>query len=83
MIKIKKIQLLLTGVQLNIIFHLKIIQLRFLAGKFKYLKYNKIKNYLIFIRYFKAPELLVNHEFYNYTVDIWSAGCIFASMVYF
>lgn len=33
-------------------------------------------------KYFKAPELLMNLNYYNYTVDIWAAGVIFASIVY-
>ena len=32
-------------------------------------------------RFFKAPELLMDMEFYNYSIDIWSAGIIFASIV--
>jgi casein kinase II subunit alpha len=32
-------------------------------------------------RYFKAPELLVDFQEYDYSLDIWSYGCMFASMV--
>lgn len=32
-------------------------------------------------RYFKAPELLLEMDFYNYSVDIWAVGIIFASIV--
>lgn len=32
-------------------------------------------------RYFKAPELLMDNEFYNYSIDIWAAGMILASLV--
>ena len=32
-------------------------------------------------RFFKAPELLLDTEFYNYSVDIWAVGVIFASIV--
>lgn len=32
-------------------------------------------------RYFKAPELLMEMEFYNYSIDIWAAGIILASIV--
>lgn len=32
-------------------------------------------------RYFKGPELLVDFELYDYSLDIWSLGCMFAGMV--
>jgi casein kinase II subunit alpha len=32
-------------------------------------------------RYFKGPELLVNYEFYHYSLDIWSLGVMMAGMV--
>lgn len=32
-------------------------------------------------RFFKAPELLLDSEYYNYSVDVWAAGVVFASIV--
>lgn len=32
-------------------------------------------------RFYKAPELLVNYRKYNYSVDIWALGCVFAEML--
>jgi len=32
-------------------------------------------------RYFKGPELLVDFQLYDYSLDMWSLGCMFASMV--
>jgi casein kinase II subunit alpha len=32
-------------------------------------------------RYFKGPELLVDFQEYDYSLDMWSVGCMFASMV--
>ena len=32
-------------------------------------------------RYFKGPELLVNLQEYDYSLDMWSLGCMFAGMV--
>ncbi|CAI7846594.1 unnamed protein product [Closterium sp. NIES-54] len=32
-------------------------------------------------RYFKGPELLVNIEDYDYSLDMWSLGCMVAGMV--
>ncbi|XP_031356072.1 casein kinase II subunit alpha-like [Photinus pyralis] len=33
-------------------------------------------------RYFKGPELLVDYGFYDYSLDMWSVGCMFASMIF-
>ena len=32
-------------------------------------------------RYFKGPELLVELHEYDYSLDMWSFGCMLASMV--
>ena len=32
-------------------------------------------------RYFKGPELLVDLMDYDYSLDLWSLGCMFAGMV--
>ncbi|KAJ1920362.1 Casein kinase II subunit alpha [Mycoemilia scoparia] len=33
-------------------------------------------------RYFKGPELLVDFQMYDYSLDMWSLGCMFASMIF-
>ncbi|KIK99320.1 hypothetical protein PAXRUDRAFT_547494 [Paxillus rubicundulus Ve08.2h10] len=33
-------------------------------------------------RYYKAPELLVGYKQYDYSLDIWSVGCMLASMIF-
>ncbi|KNZ79703.1 Casein kinase II subunit alpha [Termitomyces sp. J132] len=33
-------------------------------------------------RYFKGPELLVDFQEYDYSLDMWSYGCMFASMIF-
>ena len=33
-------------------------------------------------RYFKGPELLVDDIYYDYSLDIWSLGCMFAGMIF-
>lgn len=33
-------------------------------------------------RYFKGPELLVDYQMYDYSLDMWSLGCMFASMIF-
>ena len=37
--------------------------------------------YVSYIRYFKGPELLVDLQDYDYSLDMWSLGCMFAGMV--
>ncbi|GAA5858925.1 hypothetical protein JCM8547_007158 [Rhodosporidiobolus lusitaniae] len=32
-------------------------------------------------RYYKAPELLVEYTHYDYSLDLWSVGCTFGSMI--
>jgi casein kinase II subunit alpha len=29
-----------------------------------------------------APELLVNNSLYDYSIDIWGLGCVFAGMIF-
>jgi len=33
-------------------------------------------------RYYKAPELLVGYKLYDYSLDLWSTGCMLASMLF-
>lgn len=33
-------------------------------------------------RYFKGPELLVDYQLYDYSLDMWSVGCVLASMIF-
>jgi casein kinase II subunit alpha len=33
-------------------------------------------------RFFKGPELLLNNNKYDYSLDMWSLGCILASMIF-
>jgi len=37
---------------------------------------------IIKLRYFKGPELLVDNVYYDYSLDIWSTGAMFASMIF-
>ena len=32
-------------------------------------------------RYFKGPELLLDHQEYDYSLDMWSLGCILYIMI--
>lgn len=33
-------------------------------------------------RYYKGPELLVDYQLYDYSLDIWSLGCMFAGIIF-
>ena len=33
-------------------------------------------------RYYKGPELLVNFQEYDYSLDMWSVGCMLAGMIF-
>jgi casein kinase II subunit alpha len=33
-------------------------------------------------RYFKGPELLVDFQEYDYSLDLWSLGCMFAAIIF-
>jgi len=33
-------------------------------------------------RYFKGPELLVDVQDYDYSLDLWSFGCVFAALIF-
>ncbi|EGR28300.1 hypothetical protein IMG5_179200 [Ichthyophthirius multifiliis] len=33
-------------------------------------------------RYFKGPELLVDYQYYDYSLDIWSLGAMFAGIIF-
>jgi casein kinase II subunit alpha len=46
--------------------------------------YHPNENYNVRVasRYFKGPELLVDLQDYDYSLDIWSLGCMFAGMIF-
>jgi len=43
---------------------------------------NKDYNVRVASRYFKGPELLVDYQYYDYSLDIWSLGCTLASIIF-
>jgi casein kinase II subunit alpha len=46
--------------------------------------YHKGQEYNVRVasRYFKGPELLVDLHDYDYSLDMWSLGCMFAGMIF-
>ena len=43
---------------------------------------DKDYNVRVASRYFKGPELLVDFQYYHYSLDIWSLGAMFAAMIF-
>lgn len=46
--------------------------------------YHKDQDYNVRVasRYFKGPELLVDMQDYDYSLDLWSFGCMFAGIIF-
>ena len=42
----------------------------------------KYFNTRVATRYFKGPELLLSNGYYDYSLDIWSTGCMLAGMAF-
>lgn len=32
-------------------------------------------------RWYRAPEVILMNDYYSYSVDIWSVGCIYAELL--
>lgn len=43
---------------------------------------NKSYNVRVASRHYKAPELLLGYEYYDYGIDIWGVGCILAGLLF-
>jgi casein kinase II subunit alpha len=43
---------------------------------------DKDYNVRVASRYFKGPELLVDYQYYDYSLDIWSLGCMLAGIIF-
>ncbi len=59
------------------------IQLRLIDwGLAEFYHANTEYNVRVASRYFKGPELLVDFQEYDYSLDMWSLGAMFASMIF-
>lgn len=43
---------------------------------------NSELNVRVASRYYKGPELLVDYTFYDYSLDMWSVGCLTGSIIF-
>ena len=44
-------------------------------------KTNKSLTKHVVTRWYRAPEVILAQDTYNYKIDIWSVGCIFAELL--
>ena len=51
-------------------------------GLSEYYVQNYKYNIRVGTRFYKAPELLLEYKKYDYSIDIWSAGCVLAAMIF-
>lgn len=51
-------------------------------GLAEFYKPGKDYNVRVASRYFKGPELLIDDVYYDYSLDIWSLGCMFAGLIF-
>ena len=67
----------------NLLIHPRTLQAKLIDwGLADYYHAGTAYNVRVCSRYFKAPELLLGHQYYDYGVDMWSVGCVMAGILY-
>jgi casein kinase II subunit alpha len=51
-------------------------------GLAEFYKFKQSYHVRVASRYFKGPELLTDNRFYDYSVDMWSLGAMFAAIIF-
>lgn len=51
-------------------------------GLAEYYRPGERYNVRVASRHYKGPELLVDYGYYDYSLDLWSLGCVFAAMLF-
>jgi len=51
-------------------------------GLAEFYRYGQSYNVRVASRYYKGPELLTDDIYYNYSLDIWSLGCVLAEIIF-
>ena len=49
--------------------------------KLKKMRMTKELTRHVVTRWYRAPEVILMNEFYSYSIDMWSVGCIFAELL--
>ena len=50
-------------------------------GMMKKMRLTKDLTQHVVTRWYRAPEVILMNEFYSYSIDMWSVGCIFAELL--
>ena len=50
------------------------------TGKMKTVMTKELTKHVV-TRWYRAPEVILMNKMYDYSVDIWSVGCIFAELL--
>ena len=68
---------------MNIIVDTQTKQLKVIDwGLSEFFQLNKELNTRVSSRPYKSPELLLGYQLYDFSMDIWSAGCMLAAMIF-
>lgn len=51
-------------------------------GLAEFYEYNKPMHHRVATRHFKSPELLCAFQYYDYSLDVWSAGAMLAGFMF-
>ncbi len=51
------------------------------SNTLKKMKLTKELTRHVVTRWYRAPEVILMNEFYSYSIDMWSVGCIFAELL--
>jgi len=52
-----------------------------IGGKLKKMQMSKELTRHVVTRWYRAPEVILMNEYYSYSIDMWSVGCIFAELL--
>ena len=51
------------------------------GGTLRKMRMSKELTKHVVTRWYRAPEVILMNEFYSYSIDMWSVGCIFAELL--
>lgn len=51
-------------------------------GLAEFYNYGECLHHRVASRHFKSPEILVSYQLYDYSLDVWSLGCMMAGIIF-